>query len=293
VSDVVAVSAPQHGIPPEFRLGEIVVSEGCSDVPPCKPAVWQQERGSNLLATLNSRSDETPGPVSYTTVRSLTDETVRPAGGKRPTAALDGARNILIQNICPGRETTHIGTLVDSVTFAALFDAVAAKSEGRKGAAKPSRLPDDVCDQPYAPGLDEATTAAGIEIGPSLSAAQITAEPKVASEPKVRRVFRDKAKEDLEAKGTGKVKIRRRDGCLVGRTSESKPCKAGFKLRRVDKSVRPGRRKTLKLKATDAGNRRLVKVVEKGRKATAKLRITLSDEAGNAETTKFKVKLKR
>jgi triacylglycerol esterase/lipase EstA (alpha/beta hydrolase family) len=61
VSDVVAVSAPQHGIPPEFRLGEIVVSEGCSDVAPCKPAVWQQERGSNLLATLNSRSDETPG----------------------------------------------------------------------------------------------------------------------------------------------------------------------------------------------------------------------------------------
>lgn len=165
VSDLLAVAAPQHGAPPRLQLGEIVVSEGCSEATPCKPAVWQQERGSKLLDVLNGRPDETPGRVSYTTVRSLTDETVRPTSGKRPTAALEGARNILIQDVCPGRETTHVGSLVDSVTFAALFDAVETKGKGKKGAAKPSRLPADVCEQPYAPGLDETLTALGIEIG--------------------------------------------------------------------------------------------------------------------------------
>ncbi len=117
--------------------------------------------------------------------------------------------------------------------------------------------------------------------------------PQVQSGDEIVVEAKAKAKEDLDAKGTGKVKIRRRDGCLVGRESEPKPCKVGFKLQRVNKSVGSGKKKTLKLKATDAGNRRLVKLVEKGRKATAKLRIELSDEAGNKVTTKLKVKLKR
>ena len=73
---------------------------------------------------------------------------------------------------------------------------------------------------------------------------------------------------------------------------QTKSCKVGFKLVRVDKNVRSGSRKTLKLEATGAGNRRLVKLVEKGRKAKAKLRIKLADRAGNKETTKLQVKLK-
>jgi hypothetical protein len=101
-----------------------------------------------------------------------------------------------------------------------------------------------------------------------------------------------RAKEDLHAVATGKVKTRRRDGCLVGRASDPKPCKVGFKLLRVDENVGSGNRKTLKLEATAAGNRRLVKLVDKGRKAKAKLRIKLADRAGNKETTKLQVKLK-
>ena len=317
VGDLLAVAAPQHGTPPLLKLGEIVVSEGCTEATPCKPAIWQQERGSNLLDALNGRGDETPGPVSYTTVRSLTDETVRPTSGKRPSAALDGARNILIQDLCPGRETTHVGSLVDSVTFAALFDAVETKGRGKDGAAKPSRLPADVCGQPYAPGLDEALTALGIEIGPTLSAAQMTAEPKAVSEPRVQRVFRDakvngtatakgsqrqkgkrivvqikvKAGEDVDARGTGKVLIKNPGQCLVARETEG--CKKGYKLKRVDKSVGPGEKKTLKLTPTNTGKKKLAEVVEKGRKATAKLKVKLDDKAGNTETTKLKVKLKR
>ena len=58
---------------------------------PVHPAAWQQKRGSKLLKALNSYPDETPGNVSYTTVRSLTDETVQPQGGRHPTSALAGA----------------------------------------------------------------------------------------------------------------------------------------------------------------------------------------------------------
>ena len=78
---------------------------------------------------------------------------MQPQGGKHPTSALDGARNILIQDVCPGRTTTHIGTAVDSVSFAAFVDGIEHDGKGKQGAAKVARLPDDVCDHPYATGL--------------------------------------------------------------------------------------------------------------------------------------------
>ena len=151
VGDVLAAAGAQHGT---------TVGRGCSDTSPCAPADWQQGRHSNLLDAINAQPDETPGDVSYTTVRSLSDETVQPQGGKHPTSALEGARNILIQDVCPGRTTTHIGTAVDSVSFAAFVDAIERNRKGKQGAANVSRLPSDVCDHPYATGLDEAQTSA-------------------------------------------------------------------------------------------------------------------------------------
>jgi triacylglycerol lipase len=180
VSDVLSAAGTHHGT---------TVSRGCSEASPCAPANWQQLRGSNLLDALNSQPDETPGPVSYTTVRSRTDETVQPQGGRHPTSALDGARNILIQRVCPGRRTSHIGTAVDSVSFAAFVDAIADRGKGKRGAAKVSRFPADVCDHPYADGLDEQQTSAFLDGSAGLVSGQQAQAPKVASEPKVRKVF--------------------------------------------------------------------------------------------------------
>jgi hypothetical protein len=183
VSDVIAAAGTQHGT---------TIDGGCSPTTPCPPAGWQQLAGSNLLDALNGQPDETPGRVSYTTVRSLTDQTVQPQGGKHPTSALNGATNILIQDVCPGRQTTHIGTIVDSVTFAALLDAVGHDGREKKGAAKVSRLPADVCDHPYATGLDEATTTAFLTASGGLVSGQQDAAPKVPAEPPVRKVFKRK-----------------------------------------------------------------------------------------------------
>ena len=181
VSDVLSAAGTHHGT---------TVSRGCSPTHPCAPAGWQQIKGSKLLEALNAQPDETPGNVSYTTVRSATDETVQPQTGKRPSSALEGARNILVQHVCPGRTTTHIGTAVDSVTFAAFVDAVRHRGRGKKGAAKVSRFPGGVCNHPYAGGLDEAKTSAFLSGSGGLIGSQQAEAPKVPAEPRVRRVFR-------------------------------------------------------------------------------------------------------
>ena len=184
VSDVLAAAGTQHGT---------TVAGGCSAESPCAPANWQQRRGSDLLDAINSQPDETPGPLSYTTVRSLTDQTVQPQDGPHPTSVLAGASNILIQAVCPGRTTNHIGTAVDSVTFEAFTDAVAHGGREKKGAAKVSRFPSNVCDHPYATGLDEAQTSLFLQGADGLVGSNQSSAPTVPAEPPVRKVFKRRA----------------------------------------------------------------------------------------------------
>ncbi len=184
VSDVLAAAGTQHGT---------TVGRGCSESTPCAPANWQQMRGSNLLRALNSQPDETPGDVSYTTVRSSFDEVVQPQTGPHPTSSLAGASNILIQDVCPERRTTHVGTAVDSVSFEAFLDAIAHRGKGRKGAARIPRLPGDVCDHPYAGGLNEATTTGFLAASGTVLGQNEALVPKVPREPPVRKVFKRRA----------------------------------------------------------------------------------------------------
>lgn len=172
VSDVVSVSGTQHGA----TRSPLCATQGCP------PAFWQQARGSDLLRALNDGRDETPGrDTAWTTIRSSTDEIVRPQTGTHPTSALRGAANILIQDVCPGRTTTHLGTVVDSVTLAALRDAVT-----HPGPARASRLPADVCSHPYGDGLDETQTARFLEIAPTMVGKGMAGVPVVRAEPRVR-----------------------------------------------------------------------------------------------------------
>lgn len=146
VTDAVMVSGPQHGSTVYDTL-----------LVPCQPncqltaAAWQQAAGSQLLTALNAHPDETPGRVSYTTIRTTADNIATPQTGPHPTSALKGATNLVIQDVCPGRATTHFESGVDSVAYAALIDAIT-----HPGAAKTSRLPSDVCAHLFAPGLVDA-----------------------------------------------------------------------------------------------------------------------------------------
>ena len=188
VSDAVLAAGTQHGT--------ILGLGSCSAAAPCPPADWQQIAGSRLLRAINSQPDETPGNVSYTTVRSLSDETVQPQGGKHPTSSLDGAGNVLIQGVCPGRTTSHIGTIVDSVTFAAFVDAVAHGGKGKRGAARPTRFPPDTCSHPYAAGLNEAQTTLFLNAAGGVLSGNTSTVPKVQAEPRVRKVFKRVPRQD-------------------------------------------------------------------------------------------------
>ena len=174
VSDVISAAGTQHGT---------TVGRGACRKSPdgCVPAAWQQAAGSRFLRALDARPDETPGPTSWTTVRSATDETVQPQTGPRPASSLKGATNILIQRICPGRQVSHIGTALDSVTWAALVDAV-----GHDGPAKVARLPADVCSHPFAPGLDDGATGTVLGAAGPLTAGRYASQPKVRREPRLR-----------------------------------------------------------------------------------------------------------
>jgi hypothetical protein len=174
VTDVVAAAGTQHGT--------TLFDPAACAAAGCAPALWQQAARSKLLAALNAQADETPGPTAWTTVRSTTDEVVAPQTGPHPTSALKGATNIAIQSVCPGRQVSHIGTVLDSVTFAAFSDAIA-----HRGAARISRLPEDVCAHPFAPGLDEAGTNAILGASGSLITPRLVNQvPRVAAEPPVR-----------------------------------------------------------------------------------------------------------
>jgi len=170
VTDVIAVAGTQHGT--TVRLGL------CSALNPCQAASWQQGARSNMLKAINAEPDESPGSTSWTTVRTATDETVQPTTGPHPTSSLKGATNILIQDICPGRQVSHIGSALDSVTFAASEDAMT-----HKGPANVKRLPKNVCSKLLAPGLNASSASGGLM---QLGAFYTDPAPMLPAEPAVK-----------------------------------------------------------------------------------------------------------
>lgn len=153
-TDVVAVAGTQHGT---TVFGDALAA--CGSTCRLTAAAWQQAAGAKLQDALARYPDETPGRTAWTTVRSLDDEVVQPTSGKHPTSALRGASNVVIQRICPGRQVNHIGTGADSVSYAALIDAVT-----HRGPASVQRLSPRVCGRPFAPGLDEQQTRDRLDV---------------------------------------------------------------------------------------------------------------------------------
>ena len=178
VADVVSVAGTQHGT--NGAAAASLLEPLCRH-PGCPPTFWQQRIGSNLEKALNNGRDETPGPTAWTTVRTTGDDVVQPQTGAHPTSALRGASNILIQRVCRGRSTNHIKAAYDSVSFAALLDALR-----HRGPVVPSRFSRKVCSHPYAPGLSrlrvEALNAGAL---PTILA-RILAYPPVRREPALR-----------------------------------------------------------------------------------------------------------
>lgn len=165
VSDLVQFGTPNRGTQlANFACERLVAF--------CAPSFWQQRQGSAFLGALNT-GDETLGNAGYTSMATLQDEVVYP----QPEASrLEGARNIVLQDVCEGRVVEHQLLAADALVFELTVDALE-----HPGPADPDRLPAGVCAHPFAPGSgpEDAPAAAIALIG------LITAEP-VAAEPPLR-----------------------------------------------------------------------------------------------------------
>jgi triacylglycerol lipase len=144
---------------------------------PCAAAGWQLQPGSALLTALHHRHVY-EGP-DYTAVSTNTDEVVTP----QPYAGLlDGARQIAVQDICPGRYAEHGGMTTDAVAIALARDAI-----DHPGPADPARIDRAVCSQTTIPGSSPTKSPDdAVEIAPGLAGFYAQAVP---SEPPVRCVF--------------------------------------------------------------------------------------------------------
>jgi hypothetical protein len=109
----------------------------------CPPANWQQRRDSQFTAAINVPPNP-PGP-SYTSIYTQFDTVAAPS---IETAPLEGASNVLIQDLCPLRPVDHIGVLGDAVTYRLVTDALT-----HAGPADPGRAGVN-CLEPFAPGAD-------------------------------------------------------------------------------------------------------------------------------------------
>jgi triacylglycerol lipase len=119
---VLTLGSPQHGTS--------VAALGAEVAGGCPPACEQLLPDSTLLRRLNA-GDETPVGPAWATVRSDDDQVVTPTS----SAALDGALNLRVQDLCPAATTPHGGLPGDPVVLAALstvlgVDAPAAPPPG-------------------------------------------------------------------------------------------------------------------------------------------------------------------
>jgi pimeloyl-ACP methyl ester carboxylesterase len=108
---VLSIGSPHHGT----ALAELVVGLAGR----CPTACRQLEPGSALLRSLNA-GDETPAGPVFVSVWSRADRTVVPPA----SAHLDGALDLTVQSVCPGRRTAHSGLPRDPVVLALLASAL-------------------------------------------------------------------------------------------------------------------------------------------------------------------------
>ncbi len=129
IDDYIALGAPHHG------TGPVAAAE---DLPDEMPAViWQFLPDSQFVTTLDG-GDQTPGDIDWTNLYSSDDRSVSPNELSMLESGTDNPRvaNILLQDVCPGREVSHLslGT-ADSLTLALVLDAL-----DHDGVADPGRL---------------------------------------------------------------------------------------------------------------------------------------------------------
>lgn len=85
----------------------------------CQASIWQQSAGSNYYKALHADDFETQVPT--TSIWSQFDGIVSPPG---QNAQLPGASVMSVQDLCPGRLTSHPQMTIDAAGYALAMDAL-------------------------------------------------------------------------------------------------------------------------------------------------------------------------
>jgi triacylglycerol esterase/lipase EstA (alpha/beta hydrolase family) len=145
VSDAVLFVTPNHG--------SVFTDVNCNASGICATSLYQMRSGSAFLSALNRGRETVPG-VDFTAVATADDTVfVTP-----PEARLEGARNIVIQDLCPGHKVDHVGLAYDGPAYVIAMDALA-----HPGPAKPGRLGSAACRRDTMPGVTRAQADAKVQ----------------------------------------------------------------------------------------------------------------------------------
>jgi len=164
IDDVIGLAGPYRGT--------TTADAACADGT-CPVFAWQLRTGSNLNAAYRAASR--PAGPSFTAIATNFDELVTPA----PQAArLDGASNVVIQDLCPARPVDHYLLVADAVAYALALDALM-----HPGPADPSRFDPATCLHTIIPGADLAKAAAIGPLAIANATARMATAPEVDREP--------------------------------------------------------------------------------------------------------------
>lgn len=137
VDDLVSLAGLNQG----SDISKITCASGS-----CPPVLWQFARDSKFVEALNA-GDQTPGGIDHTSIYTRNDIVVFP---QFPTSVseIDGAVNVPLETLCPGRAPDHIAILADSAAYAAGVDALT-----HEGPFDPGRFDVGVCATVLLPGV--------------------------------------------------------------------------------------------------------------------------------------------
>jgi triacylglycerol esterase/lipase EstA (alpha/beta hydrolase family) len=119
---VVLLGTPNHGT-------DLAGAVAALDPSLCATSICQLAPGSALLAELN-RGDETPPGPEFFSIWTALDQTVTPPA----TAALEGAANIRVQDVCASARLGHGGLVTDALALGLVVEALAGTLPDPPGA---------------------------------------------------------------------------------------------------------------------------------------------------------------
>lgn len=255
VSDLISLATPYNGTSQPQAL--------CGNGAPCAAATRQITAGSAFIAALAAAP--VPGGPAFTSITSLNDTLITP----QPDASrFRGATNIVLQDVCPGRQVSHFDILADAVAYELVIDAIE-----HDGPADPARISPAPCETKLMPDADPiiATVANGfLPIFLAQNAAAAAAEP--ATRPYAQRSDPILSISRRARRGPRGRRISLEVGCeSVGATN----CTARLTLRAGGRAV-GGRRVRLR-----PGKTRTVRPLFPPKSARVSVTLSAKDALGN------------